>query len=91
MPCTCYGYPDPEPDIHSGSLADALCKVLQEHEARGEMGCFDEATLKWWEDHKERDRARVEEDLREAERRNARAEALAKLTPFERKLLGVEL
>jgi hypothetical protein len=54
------------------------------------MGCFDESTLKWWEDHKKRDRARVEEDLREAERRNARAEALAKLTPFERKLLGVE-
>ena len=60
MPCTCDGYPAPAPDLHSGPVADALCKVMQEHEARGEMSCFDAASLKWWQDHKERDRRRVE-------------------------------
>ena len=89
MPCTCDGYPAPAPDMHNGPVAEALCKVMQEHEARGEMGCFDAAALKWWEEHKARDKARVQQDLREAERRNARAEALAKLTPFERQLLGL--
>ena len=89
MPCTCTGYPEPEADTHNGPLADALCKVMQEHEAREEMGCFDASALKWWEDHKARDRARVEQDLREADRCNARAEALAKLSPFERRLLGL--
>jgi hypothetical protein len=53
------------------------------------MGCFDAATLKWWKDHKARDRARVRQDLREARDASARAIALAKLTPFERKLLDL--
>lgn len=89
MPCTCDGYPAPAPDLHSGPVAEALCKVMQEHEARGEMGCFDAATLKWWEDHKERDRRRIKQDLAEAGRRGAVAAALAKLSPFERELLGL--
>jgi hypothetical protein len=62
---------------------------MQEHEARGEMSCFDAATLKWWEDHKARDKARVEQDMRTAEQQNAKAAALAKLTPYERGLLGL--
>lgn len=89
MPCNCDGYPAPEPDTHSGPLAEALCKVLQEHEARGEMGCFDATTLAWWEAHKARDRARVKQDLEAAKAKKELAEALAKLTPHERKLLGV--
>lgn len=89
MPCTCDGYPAPEPDTHNGPLAEALCKVLQDHEARGEMGCFDAPTLAWWEEHKERDRKRIKQDLREARQRKQRAEVIAKLTAFERKLLGL--
>jgi hypothetical protein len=89
MPCTCDGYPEPEPDTHNGPLAEALCKVLQEHEKRGEMGCFDKPTLEWWEEHKRRDAARVAEDLRRATKARKKAEALAKLTPYERRLLGL--
>ena len=89
MPCTCDGYPAPTPDLHSGPVADALCKVMQDHEARGEMGCFDADALKWWEDHKARDNARVTQDLNDAALRNKRAEALARLTLFERELLGL--
>ncbi len=89
MPCTCDGYPEPETGTHNGPVAEALCKVMQEHEARGEMGCFDAAALAWWEEHKARDRARLEQDLQEAELKNLREQAVAKLTPFERKLLGL--
>lgn len=89
MPCICDGYPEPEPDTHNGPLAEALCKVLQEHEQRGEMGCFDEPTLKWWEEHKARDKNRLLADMLLAEMVQKKEEALAKLTPFERKLLGL--
>ncbi len=90
MPCTCDGYPDPEPDTHNGPLAEMLCESLAAHEARGEMSCFSRATLDWWAEHKKRDAARVAQDLAEARTAEARAAAVAKLTPFERSLLGVE-
>ena len=89
MPCTCDGYPEPEPDIHNGPVAEILCKSLQEHEARGEMGCFDKATLEWWEEHKKRDKLRVEQDMKVARTEKQKATALKKLTPYERKLLGL--
>lgn len=34
MPSACYGYPEPPRDDHNGPAAEALCKVLQEHEAQ---------------------------------------------------------
>lgn len=89
MPCTCDGYPEPERDTHNGPVAEALCKVMQEHEVRGEMGCFDAATLAWWEEHKARDAARIKQDLAEKRTLLARKAALEKLTPYERKLLGL--
>lgn len=88
MPCRCDGYPEPEPDQHSGPLAEALCKVMAEHEARDEMGCFDKDTLKWWKEHKRRDKARILIDLKAAKDRIDREKALAKLTPRERRLIG---
>jgi hypothetical protein len=90
MPCTCEGYPAPEPDTHNGPLAEALCKVLQEHEARNEMECFDFPTLKWWEEHKLRDRLRIEKDLREQKELIDRENAIKKLSSYERRLLGIK-
>lgn len=89
MPCSCDGYPAPEPDQHSGPLAESLCKVLAEHEARGEMECFDAATLKWWEEHKARDRKRLLHDLQREKNAADRKAAIAKLSPHERRLLGL--
>jgi hypothetical protein len=63
---------------------------MQEHEARGEMSCFTAEQLAWWKEHKRRDELRVKKDLRRARSKKAKAAALAKLTPYERKLLGVE-
>lgn len=90
MPCSCDGYPAPEPDLHSGQVAEALCKVMVEHEARGEMSCFDAATLKWWEEHKRRDRRRLQIDMLRQRTDQERAAALLKLTPHERNLLGLK-
>lgn len=44
----------------------------------------------WWRDHQRADKARIERDLKKAKDATARKAALAKLTPYERKLLRVE-
>lgn len=90
MPCTCDGYPEPEPDLHNGPVAEMLCKSLQDHEARGEMGCFTKDQLTWWKEHKKRDRARVQQDLQEAKTLAAKKKALAKLSNYERELLNLK-
>lgn len=43
----------------------------------------------WWRDHQAADKARVERDLRSRLENADREAALAKLTPYERKLLGL--
>ena len=43
----------------------------------------------WWEEHQEDDRRRVEREVKEAQTKKDKAAAIAKLTPYERKLLGV--
>ncbi len=89
MPCTCDGYPAPEPDLHNGVVAELLCKTMQEHEARGEMACFTSEQLLWWEEHKRRDAIRVALDLEKAKTETEKELALSKLTAFEKKLLGL--
>jgi hypothetical protein len=44
----------------------------------------------WWRDHLKADQARIEREHHEAEQANKRKEALSKLTPEERKALGLE-
>lgn len=43
----------------------------------------------WWEDHQEEDRKRLERELSAAREKQEKAAAIAKLTPYERKLLGL--
>jgi hypothetical protein len=43
----------------------------------------------WWRDHQKADKERLERGIREATELKARAEAMAKLTPYERGLLGL--
>lgn len=45
-------------------------------------------TEQWWEDHKERDAERRAEEARQLARR--RQEILARLTPEEREILGIQ-
>jgi hypothetical protein len=44
----------------------------------------------WWEQHQIRDNRKVHEEMAEEARKKLRKKALAKLTPRERKLLGVK-
>lgn len=44
----------------------------------------------WWRDHKRADKERMERELREAEAKKQKKAALEKLTPYERKLLGLD-
>lgn len=87
MPCRCDDYPEPEPDLHNGPLAEMLCATMADHEARGEMSCFSKDQLTWWKEHKKRDAARLKEDARRAKTAADKKAALAKLTPYERSLL----
>lgn len=43
----------------------------------------------WWRDHKEADKKRVEQEVAAARFQAERAAVIAKLTPYERELLGV--
>jgi hypothetical protein len=43
----------------------------------------------WWRDHQKEDKDRLERELREQKTEAEKAAALEKLTPYERKLLGV--
>lgn len=45
--------------------------------------------IQWWEDHKAKDAARRDREQIEAERKAAKARAVAKLTSEERVLLGI--
>lgn len=44
----------------------------------------------WWRDHLKADQARIERELRESEKEAECKAAISKLTPEERKLLGLE-
>lgn len=52
-----------------------------------EAGVSWEQVMAWWTEHQEQDRVRREQEALEVERK--REVALAKLTPEERKILGV--
>ena len=43
----------------------------------------------WWRDHQKADKERLEREVQKAVELKARQEAIAKLTPYERGLLGI--
>lgn len=43
----------------------------------------------WWRDHQKADKERIEREMEEQKEGKERDAALAKLTPYERKLLGL--
>lgn len=55
-----------------------------------EAGVSKREFLTWWEDHKEEDRVRRERMAEQLREIKIRKEALAKLTPEEKKILGVK-
>lgn len=61
-----------------------LCSRLQ----TADVGKLSLEAQIWWRDHQEADRKRVEREMAKARTEEERAEALSKLTPHERRLLG---
>lgn len=74
-------------------LARIACKALTELENNGVVEAIllrDDEVATWWGQHKEADRKAEEERKRKAEEARAKKAALAKLTPEERRLLGIK-
>lgn len=71
--------------VDRNALVSELCSRLQDVDI---SQCSLEMQI-WWRDHQEADRKRLETELEEAKEKSERDAALAKLTPYERKLLGV--
>ena len=88
MPCTCDGPPSynsykPELD----EVTELLCELCKELEDEGIFKKFASVALRrWWEKHKKMDAERLERERKEAAEKKAKEDALAKLTPEERKL-----
>lgn len=62
-----------------------LCDALQDRDV---TQCSLEMQI-WWRDHQAADKARCERELAQAKTAAEREAALAKLTPHERKVLGL--
>lgn len=67
------------------SMVEELCQRLQEVDATK----YSLELQMWWRDHQAADKARIEHELARQKDLKARQAAIAKLTPHERKLLGL--
>ena len=97
MPCMSYddkpGWNERQWKDKTDKLARIACKALTELEKQGRADFLlidDEETRDWWIAHKEAD-AKAQAAKKEEERRaQIRAEALAKLTDEEKKVLRIK-
>ena len=70
-------------------MVDELCSKIQKltaHELK--FHCSLELQM-WWRDHQKADKKRIKQEKKELRENQLRNEALAKLTPYERKLLNL--
>lgn len=99
MPCTS-GCSSPEPTPHFQreirQLRKMLCSALQLLEVNN-IPVVGQNLERFWEDHKEEDRKRVEKEMREAKAKLEKAKKakdmvglLGRLSPYERSLLGAK-
>lgn len=78
---------------HNSDLAEMLCSVLttiSDTEEPVTINHLSQDVQKWWQEHQERDRKKLDAERREAEHKQAVLAAYSKLTPEERKLLGLK-
>lgn len=95
MPCRYYE-PGEEAEILNrqykvkiDNLTRLLCEAMQIIEAHCEAARVKAELVDWWERHKELDRQRIYAESMVAQAKAEKEAALAKLTPHERKLLGL--
>ena len=87
--------------VEKGTQTSRLCAVFRVLEKEGKLGAllneidWEEAgvsrfsTERWWESHKKEDRQRRQREAAETARKKARRAVLSKLTPAEKKVLGI--
>lgn len=63
-----------------------LCGLLQ----ASDVSQYSLEMQAWWRDHQEEDRERIRSEMRRQTTVAEKAAAVAKLTPYERRLLGLE-
>jgi hypothetical protein len=71
--------------VDCDKMVAKLCKRLQSVDVKD----YSLEMQIWWRDHQAADKARVEAELAKAKDAKAKKAALAKLTPHEKKLLGI--
>ena len=69
---------------HCDKLTAQLCKKLQETDVTK----YSLEMQMWWRDHQKADKERLEKEIESAKKESDKKKALAKLTPYERELLG---
>ncbi len=103
MPCNSeYGPIGPTVYVEKGTQTSRLCAVFSVLESMGQLdsvlnqadwkeaGVSKESTRAWWTRHKEEDRQRRQVEAAEAARKKARRAVLSKLSPAEKKILGIK-
>lgn len=74
-------------DTRNGDgLVTKLCSALQ----KVDVSKYSLEMQVWWRDHQEADRKRVKAELAAKKKQVDKTLALSKLTPYERRLLGIE-
>ena len=95
MPCSDGGVPyrDDSERERADMLARIACAALTELERIGQEDFLllqNDEVREWWAEHKEFDRVRKEHERIREEANRKRQEALDKLSPEDKKILGIE-
>ena len=97
MPCMSYddtpGVSEREWKKKTDKLARIACKAMTELEKQGRADFLlidDTEVREWWEAHKIADAKAQAKRLEQQERERVKQEALAKLSPLEKKVLGIK-
>jgi hypothetical protein len=75
---------------HNSPTAEAFCELLRLIEAKYPSLKIPQKAPAWWKEHKARDADKDKRDASDEKAARTRAAALKKLTPAERKALGVD-
>lgn len=68
----------------------AACEAMTALENENMIGLLSREVRVWWEDHKEQDRERLAREKEERERKRLAKRARDRLSPKERKALGLK-
>lgn len=92
MPCSDGGYTTGEPALSMkrvDRLSNLLCEACKLLDKSPGTGAMSKALAKWWRQHQKRDAERVAREKEVESQERLRKKILKKLTPKERKALGV--